>query len=156
MKVGPLENVVCAMRFLAVSKTLLVTFYSDGVSYTGMFCASVHIIEKLRVEQEVDIFTAVKHVKTCRIQFIGSVVSTARNPNITSHMFNSMLEYIRRSKKISLHRYFLRNIKLFCSCVLQGMKCFHLVVQYATSLDQRSDAHFQIEEKIDFDEAFTI
>ena len=52
-----------------------------------MFCASVHIIEKLRVEQEVDIFTAVKHVKTSRIQFIGSVVSTARNPNVNSHMF---------------------------------------------------------------------
>jgi protein tyrosine phosphatase len=46
---------------------------NNGVERTGLLCACLHIVQKLRVEQEVDIVTSVKHVKTAKTDFISSM-----------------------------------------------------------------------------------
>ena len=48
----------------------------DGASRSGVFIAVNYIIEKLKLEQEIDIFNAVRHIQKNRPQFVSSKVST--------------------------------------------------------------------------------
>ncbi|KAI0209894.1 Receptor-type tyrosine-protein phosphatase kappa [Lamellibrachia satsuma] len=43
---------------------------SDGASRCGLLCAASYVLEHLKVEQEVDIFHAVQHIRTTRPQLI--------------------------------------------------------------------------------------
>lgn len=51
---------------------VLVTCY-DGSSSCGLFCALAFICEKVKVEQEVDVFTAVRSIRTNRPSFIKNM-----------------------------------------------------------------------------------
>ncbi|GFS48422.1 receptor-type tyrosine-protein phosphatase T [Trichonephila clavipes] len=42
----------------------------DGVTACGVFCVFMHIIDRLKAEQEMDIFQSVKCTRTNRSQFI--------------------------------------------------------------------------------------
>jgi Protein-tyrosine phosphatase len=46
----------------------------DGATYSGLFCASWIICEKMRLEKQVDFFHAVKALKTKRHGIISSLV----------------------------------------------------------------------------------
>ncbi|KAI0209847.1 Receptor-type tyrosine-protein phosphatase mu [Lamellibrachia satsuma] len=43
---------------------------SDGASRCGLLCAASYVLEHLKVEQEVDIFHAVQHIRTTRPQLV--------------------------------------------------------------------------------------
>jgi len=46
----------------------------DGASCSGLVCALSYAIEMLKVEQEVDVFQAVKHIRINRPQLIPTFV----------------------------------------------------------------------------------
>ena len=48
---------------------------SDGASQSGLFCAVSYLVERLKLEQEVDVFQSTKHVKINRPQLVPNVVS---------------------------------------------------------------------------------
>ena len=50
-------------------------FYRDGSSRSGLYCSLSYMIEKLKLEQEVDIFQTVKQIRTNRPQIIPDVVN---------------------------------------------------------------------------------
>lgn len=52
--------------------SVLITCY-DGSSSSGLFCALAFICEKIKVEQEVDVFTAVRSIRTHRPSFIKNM-----------------------------------------------------------------------------------
>ncbi len=49
--------------------------YRNGCERSGLFCAALYMIEKLKLDQEVDVFHAVKHVRLSRTQNVQSLVS---------------------------------------------------------------------------------
>ena len=49
--------------------------FRDGVSRCGLLVSSLYAIEQLKVDQEVDVFRAVKQVRIPRQQFIQDIVS---------------------------------------------------------------------------------
>lgn len=50
--------------------------YSDGVSRTGTFCALYSVLERVKTEQIVDVFQAVKTLRIQRAGLLGTFVST--------------------------------------------------------------------------------
>ena len=48
--------------------------YRDGASECGLILALCHICDKIRLEQEVDVFHAVKQIRLGRPQFVSSMV----------------------------------------------------------------------------------
>ena len=46
----------------------------DGASRSGLVCAMSYVIERLKVEQDVDVFQSVKHIRINRPQLIPTVV----------------------------------------------------------------------------------
>ena len=52
-------------------------FYRDGASKSGLFCAANYMLEKLRVDNEVDVFLGVRYVSISRPNFVANLVSHA-------------------------------------------------------------------------------
>lgn len=52
-----------------------VSVCSDGATRSGLVCALSHMVERLKVEQDVDVFQSVKHTRTNRSQLIPTYVS---------------------------------------------------------------------------------
>ncbi len=48
---------------------------SDGVSRTGAFCALYSVLERVKTEQIVDVFQAVKTLRIQRAGLLGTIVS---------------------------------------------------------------------------------
>ena len=46
----------------------------DGATRSGLFCAVSYMVEHLKVEQEVDVFQSVKHVRINRPQLVPTFV----------------------------------------------------------------------------------
>jgi len=53
--------------------SLITAHCMDGATQSGLFCAATHMLERLKLEQEVDIFQSAKHVKLNRPQLIPSL-----------------------------------------------------------------------------------
>ena len=49
--------------------------HSDGVSRTGAFCALYSVLERVKTEQIVDVFQAVKTLRIQRAGLLGTIVS---------------------------------------------------------------------------------
>lgn len=62
--------VVPAMQHIAAQIKPMVVHCSAGVGRTGTFCALQICLKKLEVEQRVDLFTVVKHMRTQRMSMI--------------------------------------------------------------------------------------
>ena len=45
----------------------------DGATKCGLFCAANYLLEKMKVDQEVDVFIATRYIYERRPQFITSV-----------------------------------------------------------------------------------
>ena len=48
----------------------------NGCKKTGVYCCAAYVIEKLKEEQEVDVFTSVRQIRLSRPQFIVDLVRT--------------------------------------------------------------------------------
>lgn len=48
---------------------------SDGVQFSGLFCAADFIFERIKEEQQIDVFLAVQKIRANRPQFIINYVS---------------------------------------------------------------------------------
>ena len=48
---------------------------SDGISRTGAFCALYSVLERVKTEQIVDVFQAVKTLRIQRAGLLGTLVS---------------------------------------------------------------------------------
>ncbi|KAK2191690.1 hypothetical protein NP493_48g07132 [Ridgeia piscesae] len=53
----------------------IVIHCTDGASRSGLVCAASYLLEHMKVEQEVDVFHAVQHIRTTRPQLITHLVS---------------------------------------------------------------------------------
>jgi len=49
----------------------------DGATKSGLFCAISYMVERLKLEQEVDVFQSVKHTRINRPMIVSSLVSMA-------------------------------------------------------------------------------
>ena len=47
----------------------------DGATRSGLLCALSYMVERLKVEQDVDVFQSVKHTRINRPQLIPTFVS---------------------------------------------------------------------------------
>jgi len=48
--------------------------FRDGAERSGLLCALSYVIERLKVEQEVDVFHSVKHIRINRPQLVSTYV----------------------------------------------------------------------------------
>ena len=48
----------------------------DGAKLSGLVCVAHYLLEKIQIDQEVDVFLAVKQVRTARPPIIQDQVST--------------------------------------------------------------------------------
>ena len=59
--------------FILLSKDI--SFYqSDGARKSGLFVLASYVLEKLKLEQEIDVFDATRHIQINRPQFLASEV----------------------------------------------------------------------------------
>ncbi|KAL5006557.1 hypothetical protein ScPMuIL_015363 [Solemya velum] len=65
----------------------------EGVLCSGLYCAVSKLIQQIRVDQEVDVFQAVREMQICRPEFIQSEVSLYR-----------VSEFIQSESEVSLYR----------------------------------------------------
>jgi protein tyrosine phosphatase len=49
---------------------VIVVHCMDGATRSGLLCALSYVVERLKVEQDVDVFQSVKHVRTNRAQIV--------------------------------------------------------------------------------------
>ena len=49
-------------------------FFSDGAEEVGVFCVLHNVLQQLRIDKEVDIFTAVRQIQTRRPEVISKLV----------------------------------------------------------------------------------
>ena len=54
---------------------MLLVLSRDGATRCGLYCAATYLLEKMLVDQEVDVFLATRYVYDRRPQFISSPVS---------------------------------------------------------------------------------
>ena len=50
----------------------------DGAGRSGLVCAMSYVIERLKVEQDIDVFQSVKHVRINRPQLIPTFVGSLK------------------------------------------------------------------------------
>ena len=50
-------------------------YYRDGATRSGVYVAVSYMVERLKLEQEVDVFHSVKHTRVNRPQLVPSLVS---------------------------------------------------------------------------------
>ena len=63
-----------------LSCVFVLVFRSDGASQSGLYAAISCIWEKMKLEQEVDIFHSVKHLRYHRPQVVQNLVSNSVFP----------------------------------------------------------------------------
>ena len=63
-------------KFIAILLTHWLLFPTrDGASRSGIFCAASYLLDKMKNDNEVDVFLAVRYVALRRSEFISSTVS---------------------------------------------------------------------------------
>lgn len=62
--------VLCFNCFLCVS-----VLYSDGLGRSGTFCALYSVLERLKIEQVIDVFQAIKAMRISRPGLVKTAVS---------------------------------------------------------------------------------
>ena len=50
-------------------------YFSDGVGRTGTYIAISNLLERMKIEQAVDVFQAIKIIRGVRPQFVENAVS---------------------------------------------------------------------------------
>ena len=51
-------------------------YFSDGAGRTGTYIAISNLLERMKIEQAVDVFQAIKIIRGVRPQFVETAVST--------------------------------------------------------------------------------
>ncbi|KAI0234920.1 hypothetical protein LSAT2_014695 [Lamellibrachia satsuma] len=64
------KNACMHARTHARTHVSIVVTDRDGAGRCGVVCAASYILEHLKIEQEVDVFHAVQHIRTTRPQLI--------------------------------------------------------------------------------------
>ena len=59
-------------------------FFRDGAEEVGVFCVLHNVLQQLRMDKEVDIFTAVRQIQTRRPEVISKLVNSDLNIKITT------------------------------------------------------------------------
>ncbi|KAL5021659.1 hypothetical protein ScPMuIL_000814 [Solemya velum] len=73
------------------SVTPIIVQCMNGVQCSGLYCAVSKVIQQIKVDQEVDVFQAVREMQICRPEFIQSEVQY-------SFCYDVVLEYFIRSE----------------------------------------------------------
>jgi hypothetical protein len=55
---------------------IILALFRDGLTRSGLFCAISYMVERLKVEQDVDVFQSVKHIRMNRPKLIPNLVSS--------------------------------------------------------------------------------
>ncbi len=63
-------------RFYCIDLTVCCFFPRDGATRSGLYCAISYMVERLKVEQEVDVFQSVKHTRINRPQLVPTLVGS--------------------------------------------------------------------------------
>ena len=68
---------LCALKRVWLGVRLLKHCFccSDGLSRTGAFCALYSVLERVKTEQIVDVFQAIKTLRIQRTGLLGTIVS---------------------------------------------------------------------------------
>jgi receptor-type tyrosine-protein phosphatase epsilon len=51
-------------------------YFSDGAGRTGTYIAISNLLERMKIEQAMDVFQAIKIIRGTRPQFVENAVST--------------------------------------------------------------------------------
>jgi hypothetical protein len=51
-------------------------YFSDGAGRTGTYIAISNLLERVKVEQAIDVFQSIKMIRAARPQFVENAVST--------------------------------------------------------------------------------
>jgi receptor-type tyrosine-protein phosphatase epsilon len=54
----------------------ILIYFSDGAGRTGTYIAISNLLERMKIEQAMDVFQAIKVIRGTRPQFVENVVST--------------------------------------------------------------------------------
>ena len=66
---------IVAIIHFVIDFSLICSLYSDGMGRTGAFCAAFTILERVKAEQVVDVFSTVKSLRIQRPGLLESLVS---------------------------------------------------------------------------------
>ena len=50
------------------------SIHRDGATRCGLLCAASYLLEHMKVEQEVDVFHTVQHIRSSRLQLVTDLV----------------------------------------------------------------------------------
>ena len=73
---------------------LIICSHRDGHKQTGLYVAAAHVIDKLNDQHVVDVFTATRHVKRVRPQFVA-------DPLHYHFLFTIAERYIQKASAIA-------------------------------------------------------
>jgi receptor-type tyrosine-protein phosphatase epsilon len=59
-------------------------YFSDGAGRTGTYIAISNLLERMKIEQAMDVFQAIKIIRGTRPQFVENAVSTFYNNMVLS------------------------------------------------------------------------
>ena len=83
----PLNTMHCELiNFLTIEEVNMCKydFFRDGAVEVGVFCVLHNVLQQLRMDKEVDIFTAVRQIQTRRPEVISKLVNSDLNIKITT------------------------------------------------------------------------
>ena len=60
-------------------------FFSDGLGRSGTFCALYSVLERLKIEQVVDVFQTIKAMRIPRPGLVKSAVSGTKNNRVSEY-----------------------------------------------------------------------
>jgi len=62
-------------KYTLIKDDIFISYFSDGGSHSGMFCGASFLLERLKIEQDVNAVLAVRYVSRHRPQFFEKLVS---------------------------------------------------------------------------------
>ncbi len=66
---------------LLIDDIIIIIIISAGVGRTGTFCALSIAIERVKIEQVVNMFNTIKHLRTQRAHMVQTLVNNNNNNN---------------------------------------------------------------------------
>lgn len=72
--------------------------YSDGLGRSGTFCALYSVLERLKIEQVIDVFQAIKAMRISRPGLVKTAVSSSPRSKEKLSVLISSVSFIQREE----------------------------------------------------------
>ncbi len=72
------EHLIVRLHIFKQKCRIFVLLYSDGAGRTGTYIAISNLLQRMKIEQAMDVFQTIKIMREAQPQFVENAVSTSR------------------------------------------------------------------------------